>query len=207
MLIVFDADGVILNASWEVLYQAYQAVISGIGKKAEEFFKNIDEFKRWWNPDWRINNRNLGIINEERTSRIFYQIYGPSAYLFPWVEEIVKKLSENNLLAIFTNGSRNNATRHARGIINYFWQIISAEDVKKLKPDPEGLNKIARNGQRLGIKRKDILFIGDTVEDIMAGKAAKVKTGAVKWGLGDWQKLLALKPDYLFEKPTDLLKI
>lgn len=205
MLIVLDADGVILNASWEVLYRAYQEVIFDLGKTTEEFFKDINQFKKWWNPNWRTNNRNLGIINEKRASMIFYRAYGPSAFIFPWAEEIVKKLAENNLLAILTNGSKNNVLRHTGKIINYFWQVVSAEDVKKLKPDPEGLNIIARAASRLGVKKKDILFIGDTMEDVMAGRAAEVKTGAVKWGLGDWDELCSLNPDYKFEKPEDLL--
>jgi len=51
------------------------------------------------------------------------------------------------------------------------------------------------------------LMIGDMPEDIIAGKLAGIKTGAVKWGLGDWKNLLAENPDYTFEKYKDLLRI
>jgi len=34
-----------------------------------------------------------------------------------------------------------------------------------------------------------------------------IKTGAVKWGLGDWDELLAYLPDYAFEEYEHLLQI
>jgi len=59
----------------------------------------------------------------------------------------------------------------------------------------------------LKIKTKDVLMIGDMPADIIAGRAAGIKTGVVKWGLGDWDELMTYSPDYAFKKHEHLLKI
>ncbi len=53
---------------------------------------------------------------------------------------------------------------------------------------------------------KGKLYTAD-FDDIKAGKNAGIQTGAVRWGLGDWDELLAQNPDYKFEKYKDLLWI
>ena len=144
MLIVFDLDGVLLNASWEALYKGHEAIVADLGKNPGKFFKNMEEFKKLWSPDWRVTYERLGVKDEKKANEVFYQVYRYSVYPFYWVEEIVKKLLEKHLLAILTSSNKGHIDKHFRFLKNYFFLIISAEDVKKLKPDPEGLNKIAR---------------------------------------------------------------
>ncbi len=195
-------DGVLVSASWKGLFEAYKAIIKAEGKDYRDFFKNLKEFEKWWTPDWRKNNRKIGLKNPDKSHGVFYDIYDPYCYLYPWAEIIAKKLSERHLLAIFTNRHRESADPYIAPIKKYFFIIIGGGDIKKLKPDPEGVNMIL---VRTGATREESLFIGDTTEDILAGKAAGIKTGAAKWGLGDWKKLLELNPDYVFKKWKDLL--
>lgn len=54
--------------------------------------------------------------------------------------------------------------------------IIGGQDVKKNKPDPEGLNLAV---ERLDLEKKDILFCGDTVIDAETAKRAGVDFCAV----------------------------
>ena len=49
-------------------------------------------------------------------------------------------------------------------------------------------------------------YVGDTVGDIVEGKAAGVRTIAVGWGWHDAERLLAASPDYLAQTPADLLE-
>ncbi len=206
MLIIFDFDGVLYKASWKGLFEAYKAVIKSQGKNYKDFFKNLNEFRKWWNPDWRKNLRKLDIKAEDsdEAHRIFYEISNSYNYLFPWARKIISELSKKHQLAIFTNRHSSNARTLLRPISIYFSCIIGGEDVRRLKPDPEGIYRILAI---LEMKTRDVLMVGDTPEDILAGKAAGVKTGAVKWGLGDWENLLSRDPDYKFKKYTDLLRI
>ena len=50
-------------------------------------------------------------------------------------------------------------------------------------------------------------YVGDTVADIVEGKAAGVRTIAVGWGWHDAERLLGASPDYLAQTPADLLEL
>ncbi len=204
MLIIFDFDGVLISAHWRGLFRAYKAFIEADGKDYREFFKNLEEFKKWWNPDWQKNYEKLKIKNQEECHRIFYEVSNACVRIFPWATETLEELSKKHWLVLLTNRHRENAKILLGGLINYFLMIIGGDSVKNLKPDPEGINLIL---ETIAASRDDALIVGDMAVDIMAGKAAGVKTGAVKWGLGSWKELLSLKPDYKFKKWNDLLKI
>lgn len=204
MLVIFDLDGPLVKASWRGLFESYKGVVEAGGKDWREYFRNFREFKEWWSPDWRQNDRNLGLATGKEYDRIFYEIYNKYAYLFHWVPAVVSELAKKHSLAIFTNRHRYDANKFIAPIKKHFKFIIGGEDVKNLKPHPEGIYLIL---QKTGEKKENTLIIGDMPHDLMAGRVAGIKTGVVKWGLGKWKDLLALKPDYKFENYKDLLKI
>ena len=49
--------------------------------------------------------------------------------------------------------------------------IVSGEDVKKLKPDPDGILKIL---DATGVAKENSIFLGDSYVDLKAGKSAGV---------------------------------
>jgi pyrophosphatase PpaX len=58
--------------------------------------------------------------------------------------------------------------------------IITLDEVKKPKPDPDGIRQCLDQFQ---LKSHDILFVGDTIYDYQAGKNAGVDTALVTWSL------------------------
>lgn len=207
MLRIFDLDGVILNSSWEFLFDAYKALLAHCGKRWQDFFDDLECFKKWWNPDWQESNKSLGIEESEEGHQVFYKAYNPCVYFLPFMEEILKQLYQKHLLAIFTNRHRH-VTRELFGSMEKFFEIIvGIEDVTRIKPDPEGIEIILNH---LGVSQRDqVVMIGDTPEDLMAGKRAGIKTAAVIWeyGLGNDEKfsILDFKPDYIIRKSEDFL--
>lgn len=65
-------------------------------------------------------------------------------------------------------------------ILKYFTHIISYDDVFMQKPDPEGIYECM---SRLGATKDEVLYIGDSDVDILAGNAAGIDVGIVTWGL------------------------
>ena len=53
----------------------------------------------------------------------------------------------------------------------------------------------------------EVVYIGDEVRDIVAAKRLGIKVAAVTWGYNSRDVLVAHQPDFLLEKPQDLLKI
>jgi pyrophosphatase PpaX len=82
--------------------------------------------------------------------------------------------------------------------------VIGAEDVTYPKPNPEPL-LIAL--EKLGHSTTDVLMVGDTSADILAARAAGVKSGAALWGAQEVDGLLVHNPDYQFHHPKEILAL
>ncbi len=87
------------------------------------------------------------------------------------------------------------------GIVEYVDLVISADDVLRPKPDPEGVRKALTH---FDAQPHEAVFIGDTIHDMQAGKAARVRTCAVLWGAGTREKLTNEQPDFIVEQPEEL---
>ncbi|TVX89868.1 HAD family hydrolase [Paenibacillus agilis] len=78
---------------------------------------------------------------------------------------------------------------------SYFDVSITGADVVQPKPHPEGIHKALHT---LGIDSENAIFVGDSNADILAGKAAGLRTYAVQW-LSTCQSLTYnVEPDGLF---------
>lgn len=86
----------------------------------------------------------------------------------------------------------------------YFGSTISADDVIKRKPDPEGIHKAL---DELGGKVENTLFIGDSGHDIESGKRAGTKTILVGWTILDRKRLMQTCPDHVVETPGEIVDI
>lgn len=114
------------------------------------------------------------------------------------VRETIKKIKdEGNTVGILTSNSKENIEAFLEKNNLNFFDFINTSGV--LGKERE-IKKLKRKG---GI----FIYIGDEVRDIRAGKKAKVKTVAVLWGLSSKKALLRERPDFLIERPKDLLYI
>ncbi len=79
------------------------------------------------------------------------------------------------------------------GLENIFDVIIANEDTVKHKPNPE---PVLIACEKLGIAPKESIYIGDSVFDILCGKAAGAKTCGVAYTMTAPQKLYDAGMDY-----------
>jgi phosphoglycolate phosphatase len=64
-------------------------------------------------------------------------------------------------------------------------------------------NLISKNGFAV----EDIVYVGDETRDIDAAKKVGVRVAAVTWGYNSYEKLASHNPDYIIQKPQDLLTL
>lgn len=57
------------------------------------------------------------------------------------------------------------------------------------------------------LKRDEVIYIGDETRDIFAAQKNKVRVISVTWGVNPKSVLTKYHPDWLADKPADLLKI
>jgi pyrophosphatase PpaX len=85
-----------------------------------------------------------------------------------------------------------------------FDALVTFEDTTRHKPNPDPLLVAC---ERLGIEPAQALYVGDAVVDILAGKAAGMRTAGVTWGAGTRESITGAEPDYLFDSMPDILSL
>jgi pyrophosphatase PpaX len=88
------------------------------------------------------------------------------------------------------------------GLGGFFEVAIFHDDTARHKPDPAPLLEAAR---RFGVAPGDAVYIGDSVHDVAAGRAAGMTTIAAAWGPFPRADLHASGPDYIADTPGDVI--
>jgi pyrophosphatase PpaX len=107
-------------------------------------------------------------------------------------------------LGVVTSKMQHFARRGMRlfDLEKYFDVAVFHDDVTRHKPDPEPLFEAAR---RAAIDPRLAFYIGDSIHDVVAGRAAGMTTVAVLWGPFERKVLEAVAPDHIVKAPSELL--
>ena len=87
------------------------------------------------------------------------------------------------------------------GLGPHFDLIVGCDSCQKHKPDPEPVHLAL---ERLSYPPEDAVFVGDSVHDMEAGRAAGVTTIGALWGPFTREDLAASQPDHFLERISDL---
>ncbi|MBU0534875.1 MAG: HAD-IA family hydrolase [Patescibacteria group bacterium] len=61
--------------------------------------------------------------------------------------------------------------------------------------------------RRFNLKKEETIYVGDETRDIRAAKAAGLKVASVTWGYNFESKLAEYKPDFIINRPQELLDL
>ncbi len=201
MLLIFDLDGTLMD-TWEEIEYAFTRVFKRRGIPL-----NLDELRMSVGlPLNEVIASLVGHDDEELVRAIreeFLSINPRRARLFPGLENVLKMPVKK---AIFTSKGRLGTDRDLDilGLHGVFDAIVTADDVKRVKPDPEGIFKIL---EMVREEPKRTFMVGDTEMDILAAKNAGVRSIAVTWGFRQREFLEKYKPDFLVSTPEEILEI
>lgn len=92
----------------------------------------------------------------------------------------------------------------ALSITDFCELAVTGDDVEQPKPHPEGIFKAL---DILGIDRADAVFVGDSNADILAGKAAGLRTYAVRWLSAFQSQTYDVEPDGVFSSVAELVEL
>jgi len=126
---------------------------------------------------------------------------------YPGVVEMVLAIRTAGLrTGLVTSKNRPGAFRGLKliGLAEAMDLVIGADEVENPKPHPE---PIERALSRLGAAPDRTIYVGDSIHDMEAGRAAGVRTGAVLWGPFGREHLAPTAPDHWLERPADLLAL
>lgn len=124
---------------------------------------------------------------------------------YPGIKDLLFDLHQKNVkIGIVTS----NVSKYCEKIIQrYNWvvnEMVCYHDVKKVKPDPEGIFLIL---EKLGISSENAVGIGDEHKDIIAYKSAGVYSIGALWGCKNPADLQKASPDQLCGTIGELRKL
>jgi len=121
------------------------------------------------------------------------------------IRELIAKVKDNYKMAVATNKPYDMALETVKGskFENIFKVVAGPETTGAHKPDPGMLHHIAK---KLRVKPCEMLLIGDGVVDVQTAKNFGCPMCAVTWGFSTKKELKAEKPDFMIDRPSQLLK-
>jgi phosphoglycolate phosphatase len=88
------------------------------------------------------------------------------------------------------------------GIDGFFAEVLGADSLPFRKPSPEPLLKLIRD---LGVSAAETVMVGDSINDIAAGKGAGVATVGCTYGYGDISELA--EADHRIDHIAELVEL
>lgn len=201
IILLFDYDGTILD-SLDVSWRSFNSTARKMG------FKEMDSKKDF--IELYISNLYKSLLRHgipggkikefAFTMRELFLKEDKFMNLFRGIKPIVNKLAErhksyvitSNISAVVENSLRNHGIEGIREVLGGEKEqskVRKIEILKKRHP------------------RAHFYYIGDTIADIDEAKQAKIGTVAVTWGYHSKERLKKLEPDFLVDKPKELLHL
>ena len=153
----------------------------------------------------------IGLSPEQVRERIgeIYDRYDEDALtrwtLRPFVLESLVAIKEKGIrTALVSNlgGKTLTAALSKFSLTNYFDIVLSRYDVKNLKPSPDGLHLALA---KLGVSKDASIFIGDSLDDVNAAKAAGIRVVIITAGENATEEIQAAQPDQMIRCYKELL--
>lgn len=204
--VLFDLDGTLLDSADLIVTSFVETCRTLLGRTFDR-----EETLRSWSWPVRAKFHALAPDRADELTqeylRRYLEMHDERVRLFPGVPDVLDALSARGyLLGIVTSKRRATAGAAVRafGLDRWCRAVVVDEDVRRHKPDPE---PVALGARLLGVAAADALMVGDSVEDMAAGRGAGAGTAAALWGAQHLDAVLAERPDHRLERPEALLAV
>lgn len=202
---VFDVDGTLINT--ETAYMnalltvlnkkhglgfTYEQVVQIYGITGEDGLnylgiksENIPTLMKEWNDEFTGLTKTINV--------------------FPEIKGLIKSLKTYPVsIGIVTSKSIRGLKKDLLPfeLLNEFDNIVTSSDTKLHKPAPDPILKMIEFS---GVSAQETLYLGDTIYDMKAAKSAGSLFGLAGWGAHNLDRFT--DADYVFERPSDVLRV
>jgi HAD superfamily hydrolase (TIGR01509 family) len=143
----------------------------------------------------------------ERFHAYYTRHFSSATRVFPEIRRLLFKLHSKGVKVAVCTGAGGRIARLtlARSeLCQFFDTVVTASDVNRPKPDPEGLRIVI---SKTGADSCRTVYVRDHPDDIGASRNAGVKSAAAMWGSMHRDELHSLNPDFLFRRPSEALTL
>ena len=206
--VVFDLDGTITRFNIDYLGARHKILteLEKMNLKTSDMTTESSIYSLL-----KILRSRLEAQTYEKLRRKFYRLLedmetkaAQEVVLYPGARETLRNIHERDLkMGLVTNNGRVGAglTLKRFGLEGFFGAIVTRDDCEEMKPDAGPVRKVLA---KLNSRVEDAVLVGDGAIDVLAAKAAKLRSIAVGTGPLDVDRLLRTEPDYLLGSIRDL---
>jgi len=214
-LIALDLDGTLVDSAPD-LSNAINNMLAGLGMRQH----SESAIKQW------VGNGVVMLIKRALTGQmepaadpenlaealaLFGDLYEAHVYersvVYPGVMEGLEQLKEKGFkLACITNKIRRftQPLMAKAGMAGYFDFIVCGDSFVRMKPDPLPLLKTA---EHFDIEPAQALMVGDSINDMRAGRSAGFRTASVPYGYAGKYSIEDLNADYQIQTIVELVDL
>ena len=205
--IIFDLDG--------TLIESYEAIYLGLKEAFRQFGKEIFSFenlRKYLKPDLETTLAQF-FSPEEVTKGVpvmrkkYEEVYLDKTHFLDGAREVLETLhSQGILLGVASNkfGRFSRGALSHLGVSDCFKSMIGAGDVPRNKPFPDMIHAALRE---MGLPPEDVVFVGDTLTDIDAGRQAGIDVYALPTGFHSKMELSHGKPRRILNDLGELVPL
>ncbi|HEX2987956.1 MAG TPA: HAD-IA family hydrolase [Chloroflexota bacterium] len=207
--LLFDLDGTLIDTT-DLIFNCYKSSVNRFVENPPDETEILKGFGRPLTDQlWRMYPTLRDRIDEmaELWRKAQSELHDSLIKSFPATSETLRELKKRGYpMGIVTSKERPMAVRGMglNGLDNLMDVMVCVDDTSNHKPHPE---PILKGIELLGAVPEETLYVGDSLHDMVAGRAAGVQVGAAMWGPFAKGPLVEFKPDFLLPKVTQLLEI
>ncbi|HKM76153.1 MAG TPA: HAD-IA family hydrolase [Candidatus Bathyarchaeia archaeon] len=203
--VIFDVDGTLVN-NLGLIVKSFNFAVGDIMNRK---FSRKEVYSRF-GPTLE-DMIEEAVSNKEAKDAIqryhsFYKkCFHRYARIYPMINQLVSELGNACIPISICTGSDARMTKttlEETGLRDEFSIVVTADEVHRPKPDPEGL---IRATTLMRANPDQTIYVGDAVRDIEAARRAGIRSAAALWGFTKSDDLKAHHPDFAFNNPREAL--
>jgi pyrophosphatase PpaX len=206
--VLFDLDGTLID-SVRLILDSYHHTLATHGlppRSDEEWLAGVGTPLTVQFAAWRDDPLTLeALIATYREYNLKH--HDRMVTVYPGVVPVVRALKDDGIATgLVTSKNRAGAVRGLTlvQLETLMDVMVCSDEVENPKPHPEPVEKAVR---LLGAEPSSTVYLGDSIHDMQAGRAAGVRTAAVLWGPFGRSHLEGAQPHYWLERPEELLSL
>ena len=206
--VLFDLDGTLID-SLRLILDSYHHTLAQHGLPARtdaDWLKGVGTPLTVQLAEWRDQSGTIeAMIATYREYNLKH--HDRMVTVYPGVLDAVRAIrASGRQTGLVTSKNRHGALRGLTlvGLQLLMDVLVCADEVANPKPHPEPVQKAVT---LLNADPASTLYVGDSVHDMHAGRAAGVLTAAALWGPFQRAQLQESSPDFWLEKPEELVEL